>query len=134
MEIKKNLVLLGMMGVGKTRIGNCMAKRLKIHFYDLDQLFEEKNDEIINFLENSTLVGHNLINFDLKFLNHYLNTELKNNTIDTLELSRSTLGGKVVNHKLNTLAEYFDVVLPTHSAKDDVMTTFEIYKKLLSIQ
>jgi len=96
--------------------------------------FEEKNDEIINFLENSTLVGHNLINFDLKFLNHYLNTELKNNTIDTLELSRSTLGGKVVNHKLNTLAEYFDVVLPTHSAKDDVMTTFEIYKKLLSIQ
>ena len=52
--------------------------------------FEEKNDEIINFLENSTLVGHNLINFDLKFLNHYLNTELKNNTIDTLELSRST--------------------------------------------
>ena len=36
--------------------------------------------------------------------------------------------------KLNTLAEYFDVVLPTHSAKDDVMTTFEIYKKLLSIQ
>ena len=96
--------------------------------------FKEKNDEIIKFLENSTLVGHNLINFDLKFLNHYLDRKLENNTIDTLDLSRSTLQEKVVNHKLSTLAEYFDVVLPTHNAKDDVMTTFEIYKKLLSIK
>ncbi len=96
--------------------------------------FKEKNDEIIKFLENSTLVGHNLINFDLKFLNHYLDRKLENNTIDTLDLSQSTLQEKVVNHKLNTLAEYFDVVLPTHNAKDDVMTTFEIYKKLLSIK
>ena len=96
--------------------------------------FKEKNDEIIKFLENSTLVGHNLINFDLKFLNHYLDRKLENNTIDTLDLSRSTLQEKVVNHKLNTLAEYFDVVLPNHNAKDDVMATFEIYKKLSSIQ
>ncbi len=96
--------------------------------------FKEKNDEIIKFLENSTLVGHNLINFDLKFLNHYLDRKLENNTIDTLDLSRSILQEKVVNHKLNTLAEYFDVVLPNHNAKDDVMATFEIYKKLSSIQ
>jgi hypothetical protein len=33
-----------------------------------------------------------------------------------------------------TLAEYFDVVSPTHTARDDVMTTFEVYKKLSSIQ
>ena len=96
--------------------------------------FKEKNDEIIKFLENSTLIGHNLINFDLKFLNHYLDRKLENKTIDTLDLSRSILQEKVVNHKLNTLAEYFDVVLPTHNAKDDVMATFEIYKKLSSIQ
>ena len=44
MKIKKNLVLLGMMGVGKTRIGKLVAKRLKIDFFDIDKLVEEKNE------------------------------------------------------------------------------------------
>ena len=44
------------------------------------------------------------------------------------------LNEKVKNHKLITIAEYFDVSKPTHSAKDDVITTFEIYKKLSSIE
>ena len=44
MEIKKNLVLLGMMGVGKTKIGKYVAKRLKINFFDIDELVEKKNE------------------------------------------------------------------------------------------
>ena len=44
MEIKKNLVLLGMMGVGKTRIGEYVAKRLKINFFDIDKFVEKKNE------------------------------------------------------------------------------------------
>jgi shikimate kinase len=44
MEIKKNLVLLGMMGVGKSRIGKYVAKRLKINFFDIDTLVEKKNE------------------------------------------------------------------------------------------
>ena len=44
MKIKKNLVLLGMMGVGKTRIGKYVAKRLKINFFDIDKLVEIKNE------------------------------------------------------------------------------------------
>ena len=47
---------------------------------------------------------------------------------------RKKLNEKVKNHKLITIAEYFDVSKPTHSAKDDVITTFEIYKKLSSIE
>ena len=43
MKIKKNLVLLGMMGVGKTGIGRYMARRLKINFFDIDKLIEKKN-------------------------------------------------------------------------------------------
>jgi DNA polymerase III epsilon subunit family exonuclease len=96
--------------------------------------FSEKNDEITNFIHESTLLGHNIDNFDLKFLNYFLKKELKNKTIDTLNMSREKLGGKVKNHKLITLAEYFNVVTPTHNAKDDVITTFEVYKKLSSIQ
>ena len=44
MKIKKNLVLLGMMGVGKTGIGKYVARRLKIDFFDIDKLIEEKNE------------------------------------------------------------------------------------------
>lgn len=96
--------------------------------------FKEKEEEIINFLNNSTLIGHNIDNFDIKFLNYYLTTKLDNKTIDTLSLSRSKLQDKVENHKLKTISEYFNITPPTHSARDDVMSTFEIYKKLISIQ
>ena len=95
---------------------------------------EEETDKIIKFLGNTTLVGHNLDNFDLKFLNYHLNQKLNNKTLDTLKISRKVLGDKVENHKLDTLANYFGVNPPTHHARDDVMATFEIYKKLLSIQ
>ena len=44
MKIKKNLVLLGMMGVGKTGIGKYVARRLKINFFDIDKLIEKKNE------------------------------------------------------------------------------------------
>ena len=44
MKIKKNLVLLGMMGVGKTRIGKYVARRLKINFFDIDKIIETKNE------------------------------------------------------------------------------------------
>ncbi len=42
MKIKKNLILLGMMGVGKTSIGKYVARKLKINFFDIDQLVEKK--------------------------------------------------------------------------------------------
>ena len=44
MKIKKNLVLLGMMGVCKTGIGKYVARRLKINFFDIDKLIEKKNE------------------------------------------------------------------------------------------
>ena len=43
MNMKKNLVLLGMMGAGKTRIGKYISKKLKVNFFDIDKLIENKN-------------------------------------------------------------------------------------------
>ena len=40
--MKKNLVLLGMMGVGKTTIGKIVAKKQGIEFIDTDKNIEEK--------------------------------------------------------------------------------------------
>ena len=43
MKTKKNLVLLGMMGVGKTVIGKYVARRLKINAFDIDKIIEKRN-------------------------------------------------------------------------------------------
>ena len=44
MAIKKNLVLLGKMGVGKSTTGKYVAKKLKINFFDVDRLIEKNNN------------------------------------------------------------------------------------------
>ena len=40
--MKKNLVLTGMMGVGKSTIGQDLAGRLDLQFKDVDKIIEEK--------------------------------------------------------------------------------------------
>ena len=40
---KKNLVLLGMMGVGKTAVGKLLAKKLNFQFFDIDQIIENES-------------------------------------------------------------------------------------------
>jgi len=44
MKLKKNLVLLGMMGSGKSTIGNIVSKKLNIKFIDIDSLIEEETN------------------------------------------------------------------------------------------
>ena len=46
--MKKNLILLGMMGVGKTTIGKILAKKLNLEFIDTDEHIERKNSMSIN--------------------------------------------------------------------------------------
>ena len=45
--MKKNLVLLGMMAVGKTTLGKIVAKRQKLEFVDTDSCIEKKNSMTI---------------------------------------------------------------------------------------
>ena len=40
--VKKNLVLLGMMAVGKTTLGKIVAKNLDLSFIDTDRHIEKK--------------------------------------------------------------------------------------------
>jgi len=43
LTVKKNLVLLGMMAVGKTTLGKIVAKRQELKFIDIDANIEKKN-------------------------------------------------------------------------------------------
>ena len=45
--MKKNLVLLGMMGVGKTTLGKIVAKKLELKFIDIDVSIEKKSSMTI---------------------------------------------------------------------------------------
>ena len=43
-KMSKNLILTGMMGVGKSTIGKILAKKLKYKFFDVDKLIESKEN------------------------------------------------------------------------------------------
>ena len=51
--LKKNLVLTGMMGVGKSTIGKMLAKKLKLNFVDIDNLIEKKEKSTIKEIFNN---------------------------------------------------------------------------------
>ena len=42
MKSKENIVFLGMMGSGKTSIGQLISKKLNLQFYDIDQIIEKE--------------------------------------------------------------------------------------------
>ena len=42
MKKDKNIYLIGLMGSGKTTLGKVLSKKLDKHFYDSDQVIEEK--------------------------------------------------------------------------------------------
>ena len=52
-KLKKNLILTGMMGVGKSTIGNSLSERLNMKFIDVDKVIEKQEGvSIKNIFEN----------------------------------------------------------------------------------
>ena len=74
MKLKKNLVLLGMMGSGKSTIGRLISKKLSKKFVDIDDIIEEETNMKINeiFLKKGEIFFRNLEEkITLKFLDNY---------------------------------------------------------------
>ena len=47
MESKKNIVLIGMMGSGKSLVGKIVSKKLNLDFIDIDNKIEERENRTI---------------------------------------------------------------------------------------
>ncbi len=94
--------------------------------------FEEKVDEIINFIGDDLIVGHN-VSFDVNFLydeilNYKENHFLENDFIDTLRLARKFFR-ELENHKLVTLLDFAGIEYKRlHRALNDAEATYFLYE------
>lgn len=97
--------------------------------------FSEVAAEFLDFIGDSVLVAHNA-SFDLRFLNHEIdrihkNYRVANPHLCTVQLSRKLLP-HIENHRLNTVAQYYEVSLVNHHrALDDARATAYIFINLL---
>ena len=90
MKSNKNLVFLGMMGSGKSSIGNLISKKLDLPFIDIDNLIEKNAEMSISEI------------FKKKGENYFRNLE-ENITLKSLKKIKNVIslgGGGFINTKI----------------------------------
>lgn len=93
--------------------------------------------DFTDFIGDEILVGHNIHDFDMKFLNRdiekILGLFLGNDYIDTLPMSRALLP-ELPKHRLGFLAEHFGLSSEgAHRALVDCRMNQEVYERLCDI-
>ena len=107
--VRKNLVLLGMMGVGKTTIGRVVAKKQGMEFIDADKNIEEKCS--MNISEIFKKKGEKFFRIEEK--KEVLKLLKKNNCVIALG-GGAFINGTIRNNVLkNTISMWLDVNLRT---------------------
>ena len=123
MKSKKNLVLIGMMGSGKSTIGSLISQRLNLNFIDIDnvleneakmkisEIFETKGEKFFRNLEEKiTLKVLNSTNNVISlgggsFINEKIRKEvLKNNFSFWLNCNAQILLKRIKNNKKRPIA------------------------------
>ena len=112
MNSKKNLILLGMMGVGKTKIGKFIAKNLNRKFYDIDNIIEKKNN--MKIFEIFKIKGESFFRKEEELV-----------TLEYLKKSNSIIslgGGAFLNEKIRNMillnSISFWIVIKTETIKN----------------
>ena len=105
---------------------------------DADLAAKGESEKIVmekfhHFIQQDLLIGHNIDKFDLPFLKNASarwGLAITNKTFDTLKVARKTFHFDKYN--LKDLANYLQIKSETfHNAKDDVLVTTELFKKLV---
>ena len=129
MNLKKNLVFLGMMGSGKSTIGALVSKKLNLNFIDIDKLIEKdfnmpiskifSNNGEIFFRELEEKITLRCLNFKKKvisigggaFMNQKIRNEvLLNNKSIWLHWDSNTLLNRIKDSKKRPLVKKFNKV------------------------
>ena len=123
-KLKKNLVLTGMMGTGKSTIGDNLSKKLKIEFIDIDhiieeklslsifQIFQNKGEKFFRRIEEQESMKYLKKNGAIialgggAFINKKIRKYVKDNSFSVwLDLDNSKLFKKLENNKKRPLLE-----------------------------
>ncbi len=111
-----------------------------IHGLDAGYLmmFGASHDQVLpefaEFSRGATLVGHNIVDFDLRFVNRQLQSlqlpGLTNAVFDTLPWARRSL--TLGSYSMQSLAQYFGISYGgAHRAGRDVKITREVFYRLV---
>lgn len=90
--------------------------------------------DLLDFIGDDVLVGHNISGFDLDIIDFWagivLDKQITNDCIDTLNLSKEI---QLKHHTLEVMCDYFGIENKTaHRALSDVIATIELYYHLSS--
>ena len=98
--------------------------------YSINQVFPD----FYKFCEGCTLVGHNAIEFDCKFLDNIakkMGYKMTDDRMDTLMMSRAKLS-HLRFHNLKTICGYLGIeLIGAHRAVNDTIATAKVFLKLL---
>ena len=97
-------------------------------------VFEKVLGDFLDFVEDDILVGHNIHDFDMKFIHRdckaFFRMFLGNDYIDTLPLARKCLP-QLGHHKLTDLAMYYKISINgAHRALNDCRMNQLVFEKL----
>ena len=144
MKSNKNLILIGMMGSGKSTIGRLLAEKLNLRFFDIDFLIENKTsmkideifekkgeDEFRNLEKEITLKFLNKTNCIISlgggaFINEIIKTKVKKKGIAIwLNWNSQTLINRIRKNKKRPIALNLD----DNGLKDLINSRSKIYSK-----
>ncbi|MGP1403130.1 MAG: exonuclease domain-containing protein [Catonella sp.] len=97
-------------------------------------VFEKVLGDFLDFIEDDILVGHNIHDFDMKFIHRdceaFFRMFLGNDYVDTLPLARKCLP-QIGHHKLTDLALYYKISINgAHRALNDCRMNQLVFERL----
>ncbi|MCX8095815.1 MAG: 3'-5' exonuclease [Caldisericia bacterium] len=91
---------------------------------------EKAIKDFFDFIDDYPIVGHNILNFDIPFIETRSNKKLKNRFSDTLIISKF-LAPNLKSHSLRNALNQFGILSNEyHRAVDDAILTFKLWEIL----